>query len=104
MYNFGNVACTEIGSMVCTYKRLKEEFLYMKFKCGPADIYLNPPLHSKEYTRNELNISTKYLVGFIGNMVAIKNVMILTDIFRINQNKLHDVSFLVAMVCYYYQA
>lgn len=67
----------------------------MKFKCGPADIYLNPPLHSKEYTRNELNISTKYLVGFIGNMVAIKNVMILPDIFRIIKNKIHDVSFII---------
>lgn len=67
----------------------------MKFKCGPADIYLNPPQHSKEYIRNELNISTKYLVGFIGNMVAIKNVMILPDIFRIIKNKIHDVSFII---------
>ena len=67
----------------------------MKFKCDPADIYLNPPQHSKKYTRNELNISTKYLVGFIGNIVAIKNVMILPDIFRIIQNKLHDISFII---------
>ena len=71
-------------------------FLFdIKFKCGPSDVYLNPPQHNKEYIRNELNISTKYLVGFIGNMVPIKNVMVLPDIFRRIQSKLHDVSFVV---------
>ncbi len=69
----------------------KKDYLYS----GPADIYLNPPQHSKEYIRNDLNISTKYLVGFIGNMVPIKNVMVLPDIFRRIQSKLHDVSFVV---------
>ena len=68
-----------------------KDYLYS----GPADVYLNPPKHSKEYLRNEINISTKYLVGFIGNMVPIKNVMVLPDIFRRIQSKLHDVSFVV---------
>lgn len=69
----------------------KKDYLYS----GPAEIYLNPPQHSKEFIRNKLNISTKYLVGFIGNIIAIKNVMILPDIFRIIQNELNDVSFIV---------
>jgi teichuronic acid biosynthesis glycosyltransferase TuaC len=68
-----------------------KDFLYS----GPADNYLNPPQNNKEFLRNKLNISSKYLVGFIGNMVAIKNVMILPDIFRMIQDKLHDVSFIV---------
>ncbi|WP_053826615.1 glycosyltransferase family 4 protein [Lascolabacillus massiliensis] len=72
-------------------KKGKKDYLYS----GPADIYLNPPQHSKEYIRNELNISTKYLVGFIGNIVSIKNVMVLPDIFRIILNKIHDVSFII---------
>jgi glycosyltransferase involved in cell wall biosynthesis len=68
-----------------------KDYLYS----GPADNYLNPPQNNKEFLRNKLNISSNYLVGFIGNMVAIKNVMILPDIFRMIQNKLHDVSFIV---------
>ena len=68
-----------------------KDYLYS----GPADNYLNPPQNNKEFLRNKLNISSKYLVGFIGNMVAIKNVMILPDIFRMIQNELHDVSFIV---------
>jgi teichuronic acid biosynthesis glycosyltransferase TuaC len=72
-------------------KKGKKDYLYS----GPADIYLNPPKHSKEYLRKEINISTKYLIGFIGNMVPIKNVMVLPDIFRRIQSKLHDVSFVV---------
>lgn len=72
-------------------KKGKKDYLYS----GPADIYIHPPRHSKEYVRNELKISTKYLVGYIGNMVPIKNVMILPDIFRRIQSILHDVSFIV---------
>ena len=68
-----------------------KDYLYS----GPADNYLNPPQNNKEFLRNKLNISSKHLVGFIGNMVAIKNVMILPDIFRMIQDKLHDVSFIV---------
>ena len=68
-----------------------KDYLYS----GPSDIYSNPPQHSKESLRNKLVISSKYLVGFIGNMVAIKNVMILPEIFRKIQDGLQDVSFIV---------
>lgn len=68
-----------------------KDYLYS----GPSDIYLNPPQENKELLRNKWDISSNYLVGFIGNMVAIKNVMILPDIFRKIQDGLHDVSFIV---------
>lgn len=72
-------------------KKGKKDYLYS----GPADIFIYPPRHSKEYVRKELKISTKYLVGYIGNMVPIKNVMVLPDIFRRIQSIVHDVSFVV---------
>jgi teichuronic acid biosynthesis glycosyltransferase TuaC len=69
-----------------------KDYLYS----GPADIYLNPPRLKIEQIRKDLKISTKYLVGFIGNIVPIKNVMVLPEIFNIIQEKLSDVSFIVA--------
>lgn len=62
---------------------------------GPSDIFKPRNLEEKNRERIELNIHSKHLIGFIGNFVQIKNVLILPEIFNAVNNRLENVSFIV---------
>src|SRR5690606_3859826 len=51
------------------------------FYTGPADSFKELSDIEKNELRLKHNISSKYVVGFVGNYVAIKNVLVLPDIF-----------------------
>ena len=69
----------------------KKDVLYT----GPADVYLEPYAESNMELSGRFNVSTRFLVGFIGNTVAIKNVMVLPDIFKKIQERVPDTGFVV---------
>lgn len=48
---------------------------------GPSDIFFKYSAEQKKRARTKLNISEDYVVGYIGNLVPIKNVLILPEIF-----------------------
>lgn len=68
-----------------------KDYLYT----GPSDIFKLGTLEEKKQKRIEMNLSSKYLIGFIGNFVQIKNVMVLPDIFNAINKKIKEVSFIV---------
>jgi glycosyltransferase involved in cell wall biosynthesis len=45
--------------------------------------------------KEKYNLSCKYIVGFVGNLRPIKNVLILPEIFKILQSRLIDVGFVI---------
>jgi len=49
----------------------------------------------KSIAKSELDIKSRYLVGFVGNLVDIKNVLKLPDIFRHILNGMPDVEFVI---------
>ena len=48
---------------------------------GPSDIFYKQRIVDKQKLREDLNIQSKYLIGYIGNLVSEKNVLCLPDIF-----------------------
>ena len=62
---------------------------------GPSEIFYKKKSDEVNDFKRELNITTKYVVGFIGNLEPIKNVLTLPSIFYAIQNELKDVSFLI---------
>lgn len=62
---------------------------------GPSDKFYIQPIHKKEILRTNYGITSKYLIGFIGNLAPIKNVLILPDIFAKICQELKDVSFII---------
>ncbi len=49
---------------------------------GPSNIFYKRSISDKQKLRKELNIQSKYLIGYIGNLVHEKNILCLPDIFR----------------------
>lgn len=68
-----------------------KDYLYT----GPSDIFFRKDPKEKNEIRKNINIQTKYLIGFIGNIVPIKNVLVLPDIFSIINRRMADVSFII---------
>jgi len=65
------------------------------FYTGPADSFKELSDIEKNELRLKHNISSKYVVGFVGNYVAIKNVLVLPDIFlRLKEEFQNEVMFL----------
>jgi len=62
---------------------------------GPSEIFNKKSSLEKTKIRENLNISSKHIIGFIGNIMPIKNVLVLPEIFREIQNKTNDVGFLI---------
>ncbi len=44
---------------------------------GPSDIFYKRSISDKQKLREELNIQSKYLIGHIGNLVHVKNILCL---------------------------
>lgn len=70
---------------------LKKSVLYT----GPASSFKIYNVTKKDEIRNKLGIKTKYVVGFIGNLIPIKNVLILPFIFKELQSNSNDISFVI---------
>lgn len=62
---------------------------------GPAKSFYRYDEEKQQALRKKYNINTKYVVGFIGNFVAIKNVLVLPLLFKKLQDELQDISFVV---------
>lgn len=68
-----------------------KDYLYT----GPSDKFKRISNTEKQEIKRRYNISSQYVIGFIGNLVPIKNVMVLPDIFENIAKRLTDVSFVV---------
>lgn len=62
---------------------------------GPAKSFYRYDEEKQQALREKYNINTKYVVGFVGNFVAIKNVLVLPLLFKKLQDELQDISFMV---------
>lgn len=62
---------------------------------GPAKSFYQYDEEKQQALREKYNINTKYVVGFIGNFVTIKNVLVLPSLFKKLQDELQDISFVV---------
>lgn len=69
----------------------KKDVLYT----GPAEFFYKYNEDQKMELRKALNISTPYVIGFIGNFVPIKNVLILPLIFEKVETNIPNTSFIV---------
>lgn len=62
---------------------------------GPAKYFIQHSESYKNHLKEKLGINTKYIIGYIGNFVPIKNVMRLPDIFNSIGSEIKDVSFIL---------
>lgn len=62
---------------------------------GPAKSFAKHSVEMRRVTRKKYGISTDKVVGFVGNLVSIKNVLILPFIFKKIQDEVPDISFVV---------
>lgn len=62
---------------------------------GPTKAFYRYSDVQREVMRNKYRIKTNYVVGFIGNFVPIKNILVLPLIFKKIQEELQDISFMV---------
>jgi len=60
---------------------------------GPSEIFYR--YNNKEEIRKNYSLNTEYVIGFIGNFVSIKNVMVLPLIFKKLQEELKSISFVL---------
>ena len=62
---------------------------------GPSSIFYKYTDTQKQVLRDQYNIQTSYVIGFIGNFVSIKNVLVLPTLFKKIQEEINDISFVV---------
>lgn len=62
---------------------------------GPADIFCLYEQERKNSLREKYHINTKYVIGFVGNLIEIKNVLVLPEIFKKIQLIIPDISFVI---------
>ncbi len=79
----------EVSELI--YKSDNKEVLYT----GISSRFAQYPQSKKSELRQKFNIKTKYVIGFIGNLVTVKNVLSLPELFATIQCKLDDVSFII---------
>lgn len=60
---------------------------------GPSEIFYR--YNNKKEIRKNYSLNTEYVIGFIGNFVSIKNVMVLPLIFKKLQEELKSISFVL---------
>lgn len=79
----------ETASTIST--QAKKSVLYT----GPSAAFYRYNDARRIEVAEKYSINTSYVVGFIGNFVSIKNVLLLPEIFRKLQNSLDDISFVI---------
>lgn len=62
---------------------------------GPSSIFYKYTDTQKQVLRDQYKIQTSYVIGFIGNFVSIKNVLVLPTLFKKIQEEINDISFVV---------
>jgi len=62
---------------------------------GPSNIFTKYPEKRRKELLLKFDIKTAYVAGFIGNFEAVKNVLVLPEIFAQVQNSLPDTSFVI---------
>ncbi|MGX1024409.1 glycosyltransferase [Psychroflexus sp. MBR-150] len=62
---------------------------------GPADNFFRKPNEEIDWLNKKSQITSKNVVGFIGNLESIKNVLTLPKIFKSIQNKVEDITFVI---------
>lgn len=62
---------------------------------GPADNFFRRPDEEIDQFKKKLQITSRNVVGFIGNLEPIKNVMVLPEIFHSIEDKVEEVAFVV---------
>lgn len=62
---------------------------------GASDLFYQRDSDEKLVLKRKYGINTKYCLGFVGNIIPIKNVLVLPEIFKNVQKKVTDISFLV---------
>lgn len=72
-------------------KTSNKDYLYT----GPSENFHKMTLQEKNKLRNQLNLTSKYLIGFIGNLFDIKNVLVLPNIFHSINKEFEGVSFII---------
>lgn len=60
---------------------------------GPADIFYPYSAEKKEKLKIKYGLRQQYTVGFIGNFVSVKNVLVLPDVFYEIQRRIPEVNF-----------
>lgn len=71
--------------------KTKKSVLYT----GPSSAFYRYDIARRVAVAKTYNISTTYTIGFIGNFVPIKNILLLPEIFQKLQESLNDVSFVM---------
>lgn len=89
-YNFF-VSKTLMESTDSITKRAAKSHLYS----GPADSFFRKSDEEIDRFKKELQIHTKHVVGFIGNLEPIKNVLALPEIFHRIQRKVVETTFVI---------
>jgi glycosyltransferase involved in cell wall biosynthesis len=78
-----------------TSNEISAEAIKSVLYTGPAKFFYRYSGEQRQALREKYNIKTKYVVGFIGNFVAIKNVLVLPSIFKKLQNETQDIGFVI---------
>lgn len=76
-------------------KEISKDTIKSVLYTGPADIFYKYDNAQKQSLLSKYNIDTTYVVGFIGNFVSIKNVLVLPVLFKRIQEEVQDVSFVI---------
>lgn len=102
LFQYMQILLKEAAYNFFVSKRLKEksdEIVVSENKgvlyTGPASIFLKYNEIQKQKLLQEFTITTKHVIGFIGNLSAVKNVLVLPLIFKELQNKYQDISFVI---------
>lgn len=78
-----------------TSEEVSTEAIKSVLYTGPSDAFYKYNAVKKQVLRSKYNIKTTYTVGFIGNFISIKNVLILPALFKKIQDEIQDISFIV---------
>lgn len=95
LLNYANHNFFVSQKLLETSEEISSEAIKSVLYTGPSDVFYKYNSLQKQLLRSEYNIRTTYTVGFIGNFVSIKNVLILPALFKKIQDQINDVSFVV---------
>ncbi|MDY0271257.1 MAG: glycosyltransferase [Advenella sp.] len=62
---------------------------------GPANYFIKYPEEKKINLKRKYKINQKYIIGFIGNFISVKNVLILPEIFSQLKKNINDIAFIL---------
>lgn len=72
-------------------RKAKKSVLYT----GPSENFYAYPSERKKELRKKYDLGCNRIIGFVGNFVPVKNVMILPEVFKEIQGRLNDVAFVL---------